>query len=72
VGYPLWPYHWAWNPPIPPGTLAGGGIPGPVLPLHVAAAVAACAVGNGPVTSQLATRATTANGASTRNPTLHG
>jgi hypothetical protein len=57
---------------MPPGTLAGGGMPGPVLPVHVAAAVAPRAAGDGPMISQLATSAKIASRASTRNPTLHG
>jgi hypothetical protein len=35
VMYPLWPYHAAWNPGTPDGTLAGGGMPGPTLEVQV-------------------------------------
>jgi len=34
--YPDCPYHDAWNPAIPLGTLAGGAMPGPIEPTHVA------------------------------------
>jgi hypothetical protein len=34
VGYPLCPYHDAWKPCSPRGTLAGGGMPGPTLLAH--------------------------------------
>ena len=34
VGYPLCPYQDVWNPRTPDGTLAGGGMPGPALPVH--------------------------------------
>ena len=37
VMYPLCPYHAAWKPGSPEGTLAGGGMPGPTLEVHVAA-----------------------------------
>jgi hypothetical protein len=47
-------------------------MPGPVLPAHIAAAVAARAAKDGPTMSKLATSATIASGASTRIPTLHG
>ena len=30
VGYPLWPYHAAWNPALPSVAAVGGGIPGPI------------------------------------------
>src|SRR5207244_12739207 len=35
--YPLCPYHAAWKPGRPLGVWAGGGMPGPMLLVHVAA-----------------------------------
>ena len=34
VGYPLCPYHDAWKPRTPDGTLGGGAMPGPTPPAH--------------------------------------
>src|SRR3977135_1276270 len=34
VGYPLCPYHDAWNPRTPAGVVAGGAMPGPTSPAH--------------------------------------
>jgi hypothetical protein len=34
--YPLCPYHEAWNPGRPEGTLAGGAMPGPTVDVHAA------------------------------------
>src|SRR2546430_4444247 len=68
VGYPLCPYHCAWNPFTPNGRFAGCGMPGPTLLTHVAAAGAvdtgaASPRGAGPTASQLkASTAATSGG----------
>jgi hypothetical protein len=74
VGYPLCPYHCAWNPGTPAGRPAGCGIPGPTLLTHVAAAGAAeigaaTARVAGQTASELNTIAATKSGAEIRDPT---
>ena len=74
VGYPLCPYHCAWNPETPAARPAGGGMPGPTLLTHVAAAGAgatgaANAYGAGATACALNINAAMTSGEKMRDPT---